>query len=173
MRASQVLYGTFALFGTASSTCMFPEPAKQICYDEPGGTPQNLNLKEVDYIARYLRNYQAQAVRQGLSPFWKMKVSDADNCAEWQVTTKGGTWALAKLVGDMDVAVAFTDIANTIDPGGNAPIADKAKALLKCGTAGGQMGVIVNDTDPLYESAEFVNGGFTTEGIVIKLVHSP
>lgn len=173
MRSGEILCGAIALATTASAICFNPEPAKRICYNEAGGTPQNVNLKEVDYIARYLRNYHSQAIKEGRSPFWKMNEADADNCAEWQVTTKGGTWALAKLVGDQSAAVTFNDIANTIDPGANAPAADKDKAIIKCGTAGGQMGVIVNATDPLYKSKEFIDGGYTNEGLVIKLVHSP
>ncbi|KAI0418378.1 hypothetical protein F5X98DRAFT_386264 [Xylaria grammica] len=102
-----------------------------------------------------------------------MPLPDADNCAEWQVTTKGGTWALAKLVGDDAAAVTFNDIANTIDGGVSATPAQVAQSLTNCGTAGGQMGVIVNATDPLYSSAEFVDGGYTNQGIVIKLVHAP
>ncbi|KAK7943021.1 uncharacterized protein PG986_012134 [Apiospora aurea] len=178
MRTTQAILATLPLLsGTAFAgvmrpmTCFFPEPAERICYDEAdGGTPQNLNLKEVDFIARYLRSYQDRAVKQGQSPFFKMPVADADNCGEWQVTTKGGTWALAKLVGDDSAAVTFRDIANTID---GAAEGNADEALLACGTAGGQMGVTVNATDPLYESAEFVDGGFTNQGIVIKLVHSP
>lgn len=172
MHFSQILSG-LALAGASAAICLNPEPSRRICYNENGATPQNLNMKEVDFIARYLRSYQAQAIKEGRSPFWKMSEADADNCAEWQVSTKGKTWAMAKLVGDDSAAVTFNDIANTIDPGANAPVKDKDAALVKCDTAGGQMGVIVNATDPLYQSKEFVDGGFTNQGIVIKLVHSP
>lgn len=81
---------------------------------------------------------------------------------------------MAKLVGNNNAAVTFSDIANTID-GGDAggPEGAIAQSLMNCGTAGGQMGVIVNSTDPLYASEEFVEGGFTHSGIIIKLVHSP
>jgi hypothetical protein len=153
--------------------CLFPEPTRQICYSSPGATPQNLNPKEVDFIARYLRSYQAQMMKEGGSPFWRMPVQDADGCAEWQVTAKGGTWVQAKLVGDDNAAVTFSDIANTIDGGVNATTEVKAKSLANCGTAGGQMGVIINATDPLYKTDEFVKGGFTTKGIIIKLIHNP
>jgi len=91
------------------------------------------------------------------------------------VTAKGSTWVMAKLVGDDSAAVTFNDIANTIDGGGgaNASQEAKAKSLFKCGAAGGQMGVIVNATDPLYKSAEFVDGGYTSQGIIVKLVRNP
>ncbi|ATY60552.1 hypothetical protein A9K55_005455 [Cordyceps militaris] len=172
MRFSQILC-SLAFAGSSAAICLSPEPSQRICYNDNGATPQNLNMKEVDFIARYLRSYQAQALKAGRSPFWKMNEADADNCAEWQVTTKGKTWALAKLVGDDSAAVTFNDIANTIDPGAKAADADKEKALVKCGTAGGQMGVLVNITDPLYQSKEFLDGGYTNQGLVIKLVHSP
>ncbi|KAJ2966838.1 hypothetical protein NQ176_g9955 [Zarea fungicola] len=172
MRFSQILSG-LALAGYSTAICVNPEPSRRICYNEEGGTPQDVNLKEADFIARYLRSYQAQAIKEGRSPFWKMNEADADNCAEWQVSAKGKTWALAKLVGDDSAAVTFNDIANTIDPGVNAPDSAKDKAIVKCGTAGGQMGVIVNTADPLYQSKEFIDGGYTNQGIVIKLVHSP
>jgi len=35
------------------------------------------------------------------------------------------------------------------------------------------MGPIVNTTNPLYELEEFIDGCFTTKGIVIKLVYNP
>jgi len=62
--------------------CLFPEPTRQICYNRDGATPQDLNPKEVDFAARYLRSYQATAVAEGGSPFWRMPVKDADGCAE-------------------------------------------------------------------------------------------
>ncbi|KAM3537628.1 hypothetical protein ARSEF1564_009443 [Beauveria bassiana] len=161
MYASQIIYSLTAIAGCASAICLSPEPAKRICYDENGATPQNLNMKE------------AQAIKAGRSPFWKMNEADADNCAEWQVSSKGKTWALAKLVGDDSAAVTFEDIANTIDAAVKAGDTDQSEAINGCGTAGGQMGVIVNTNDPLYQSKEFVDGGYTYEGIVIKLVHAP
>ncbi|KAK2013596.1 hypothetical protein LZ32DRAFT_691063 [Colletotrichum eremochloae] len=177
MRCSSAL-SSLALAATASGlvlprTCLFPEPEYQICYDSEGATPQNLDTREVAYVAKYLRAYQDQSVKQGRSPFWKMSFPEADNCAEWQVTTKGGTWVMAKLVGDGAAAVTFYDIANTIHGGATPNDAEKKKSLVNCGTAGGQMGVIINGTDPLYQSKEFVDGGFTNKGIVIKLVHNP
>jgi hypothetical protein len=107
-------------------------------------------------------------LEQGGSPFWKMPLPEAENCGEWQVTAKGRTWVMAKLVGDEPGAVLFSDIAATIDGLG---LSDPTKALTACGTAGGQMGTIVNATDPLYQSEEF--NGFTNSGIIIKLVKSP
>ncbi|KAK4118086.1 hypothetical protein N657DRAFT_651646 [Parathielavia appendiculata] len=173
MRPCQVL-GAFAMAGGVSGaavhkrTCFFPEPERRICYSEPGGTPQNLDLREVNFVAQYLRAYEQQQLSQGGSPFWKMPLPEADNCGEWQVTSKGRTWVMAKLVGDEQAGVLFSDIANTID---GLNLADPSKALLNCSTAGGQMATIVDDTNPYYQTQLF--DGFTNKGIIIKLVKSP
>jgi hypothetical protein len=139
-----------------------------MCYSDPGATPQNLDLREANFTAQYLRVYQEQQLSQGGSPFWKMPLPEANNCAEWQVTTKGRTWVMAKLVGDDPAAVLFSDIAGTID---GLALADPSKALLNCSTAGGQMGVIVDESNPYYQTQLFE--GFTNKGIIIKLVKSP
>ena len=34
------------------------------------------------------------------------------------------------------------------------------------------MGLIVNETDPLYKRDEYVYKGFTNQGMIIKLVHN-
>jgi hypothetical protein len=147
---------------------MAPEPARRICYSVSGATPQNLDLREVNFTAQYLRSYQEEVFSQGGSPFWKMPLPDANNCAEWQVTTKGRTWVLAKLVGNDPAAILFSDIAATID---GFALTDPSKALLNCSTAGGQMGAIVDESNPFYQTQLFK--GFTNKGIIIKLVKSP
>jgi hypothetical protein len=48
-----------------------------------------------------------------------------------------------------------------------------ANSILGCDTAGGQMGVVVNATDPLYQSPDFVSGGFVNTGIIMKVVRAP
>jgi hypothetical protein len=166
--STQLLYSIF-IYQTVA-TCFNPEPARRICYDSLGGTPQNLTQKELNYAAKYLRSYGRQ---DGNPHLFTMKVKDADNCGEWQVFTSGNAIVLAKLVGEQDASVAFNDIATTIDGGENAMDADKAKVLWGCNTAGGQMAVQVNATDPLYQSAEYVNGGFVNTGIILKVVHKP
>ena len=54
---------------------------------------------------------------------------------------------------------------NTIDGGIDATPEARSQSLMNCSTAGGQMGVIVNTTDSLYEDAEFVEGGYINQGI--------
>ncbi|KAL2167139.1 hypothetical protein VTG60DRAFT_1658 [Thermothelomyces hinnuleus] len=158
------------LASQAYAICYAPEPARRICYDEPGATPQNITLQEITYVAGYLRYYGSQP---GNPQFYTMNLPDADNCGEWQVTTKGSTWVMAKLVGDEAASVTFDDIANTIDGGAGATPEQKAAALYGCGTAGGQMGVVVNAEDPRYQQPQFVNGTYTNQGIIIKLVRNP
>ncbi|KJZ69842.1 hypothetical protein HIM_10770 [Hirsutella minnesotensis 3608] len=165
MRAFQILLGAVALGGTTYSTCFSPEPANQICYNTDGATAQNIDLKDVKWIAGYLRHYENQQKKQGKSPFHEMPVDKADNCAEWTVAERGNVMVLAKLVGERDAAVTFSDIASTIH--------SNEKSLVNCGTAGGQMGVIVDKNSDLYKMKEFTERGFTTEGIVIKIVREP
>lgn len=147
---------------------MFPEPERRICYSDPGATPQKLDLREVNFTAQYLRSYQEEVLSKGGSPFWKMTLPEANNCAEWQVTTKGRTWVMAKLVGNDPAAVLFSDIAATID---GITLADPSKALGNCSTAGGQMGAIIDESSSHYQSQLFQS--FTNKGIIIKLVKSP
>jgi hypothetical protein len=167
---TQALVLTSLFVSQGLATCFAPEPDRRICYSDPGATPQNVNLKEVEFTAKYLRFYASQKVNPS---FFTMKVADADNCAEWVVTTKGGTMIIAKLVGEQDASIAFDDLANTIDGGDKAKADQKSMALLGCGTAGGQMGVIANGTNPLYQSKNFLGGGFTNKGIIIKVVRNP
>jgi hypothetical protein len=160
--------GCLTLAFQAGALCTNPETPDRICYNEQGGTPQNLTLKEINFMAKFLRSYGRQ---DGNPAFYTMKVADADNCGEWQVTTGGNALVLAKLVGNQDTSVTFNDIANTIDGGEIATDADKAKAIVGCGTGGGQMSVAINATDPLYQSPDYVNGGFINTGILLKVVH--
>lgn len=125
-------------------------------------------MREVQFTADYLRAYQEQQLSIGASPFWKMTLPEAENCGEWQVTSKGRTWVMAKLVGNDQAGVLFSDIAATID---GLALEDPTRALLNCSTAGGQMGTIVDTENPLYQTQLFE--GFTNKGIVIKLVRSP
>ncbi|KAF9882226.1 hypothetical protein CkaCkLH20_00262 [Colletotrichum karsti] len=177
MRPSQVLSAVLMGGGVSAAavevvtplrTCLIPEPDKRICYSEAGGTPQGLDLKEVQYTADYLRAYQEQQLSIGGSPFWKMPLPEANNCGEWQVTSKGRTWVMAKLVGEQQAGVLFSDIAATID---GFALEDPTRALLNCSNAGGQMGTIVDTENPLYQTQLFE--GFTNKGIIIKLVRSP
>jgi len=168
--ANKLLLGALAAASQTAAFCFAPEPTRRICYSDPGATPQNITLQEITYVAGYLRYYGQQP---GNPQFYTMNLPDADNCAEWQVTTKGSTWVMAKLVGDSAASVTFDDLANTIDGGAGANATTKAKALYGCNTAGGQMGVVLNATDPRYKQTQFTDGTYTNQGIVIKLVRNP
>jgi hypothetical protein len=83
-----------------------------------------------------------------------MPVKDAGNSGEWQVTTKGATWGLAKLVGDDEAAVTSPTLLTPSTASSTQPEA-KAQSLLIYGTAGGRIGIIVKTTDPLYSRAKW------------------
>ncbi|PNP58772.1 hypothetical protein THARTR1_01472 [Trichoderma harzianum] len=102
-----------------------------------------------------------------------MPLPDADNCAEWQVTTKGSTWVMAKLVGNDIVSVTFDAIPSTINGGAKATVEQKAAALHGGDTNGGHVGVKVNMMDPRYQQGQFKDGTYTNQGIIIKLVSNP
>jgi len=164
------LLGALAASSGVKGVCTSPEPARRICYNASGATPQNLSMQEVAYTAKYLRFYGSQ---KGNPAFYFMNGTSADNCAEWLVTSKGATLVLAKLVGRDWAAVTFSDIAATIDGGAQATSEAKAAVLWGCDTAGGQMGVVVNASDPLYNSEDFLKSGLKNTGIIIKIVRNP
>jgi hypothetical protein len=164
------LLSVLAFANLAAATCSAPEPTVRICYNKTGATPQNITLGDISYMAEYLRFTASQ---DSSSEFYTMSLPAADNCTEWQVTTRGSTWLMAKLVGNAAASVTFDDLANSIDGGVGADNATKAAALYGCDTAGGQMGVVVDADDARYQQAQFTNGTFTNEGIVVKLVRNP
>ncbi|KAJ4294931.1 hypothetical protein N0V88_005170 [Collariella sp. IMI 366227] len=118
MRTFQFL-SAIAIASSASGTAL----NKRLC-----ATPQNLDLRKVNFVAKYLRAYQELVLSQGGSPFWKMPLPDANNCGKWKVTSKGRTWVLAKLVGNEPAGVLFSDIAATIDEALTS-IVEKARTL--------------------------------------------
>jgi hypothetical protein len=166
---AQALLGAGLMAAKAMATCFNPEPDYRICYNVPGATPQNVKIQEIQFCAKQLR-YDADVLG---NKFWTMGLPDADNCGEWQVTTKGSTWILAKLVGDDAASISLHDLANTLDGGVGATKEQIAKSLLGCETAGGQMGVMINATNPVYQEPQFKNGTYTNKGIVIKIVRNP
>ncbi|OPB42769.1 hypothetical protein A0O28_0084050 [Trichoderma guizhouense] len=91
-------------------------------------------FEEIAYVAGYLRFYGSQP---GNPQFYTVPWPNADNCIKWQVTTKGSTWVMAKLVGNDTAGVTFDDIANTIDGGAKSTLEQKAAALYSCDTNGG------------------------------------
>lgn len=94
----------------ASMSCSFPEGNSRICYNTASSSEaesQNVSVSEIEFIAKYLRSYQAQ---RGKPKFYFMNGTGADDCAEWPVTSRGRTAVFAKLLGDQYAAVAFLDI---------------------------------------------------------------
>ena len=122
---------------------------------------------------------KARAAQNDTDLMYIMHVEDAVNetthaCGEWKFKLRPQTWLLTKFVGDRSAAVALDDIANTIDGGTNAMSAAKAQSLMgACGTNGGQMGITVDQRNLVYRSKAFLDGNYTTSGIIIKLVHNP
>lgn len=148
-------------------TCYASENDKQLCYKPPKGDPQDVDVKDVQFIASYLRAYGAQT-RAGR--LFSMAAKDTTDCAEWQLYAHGTAQAVAKHI-DMtvDSSVLFADIAATIDGGPNATADQQAAALLGCSTFGGSQGVAVNASNPTYSGPTFPKG-YVTGGIIVKIV---
>ncbi len=65
--------------------------------------------------------------------------------------------------------ILYEDLAMAIDGGKGS--SDKGQnELLGCGKDGGQMGVMANTSNPLYNMAEYKSNGAKPNGIIIKLV---
>ncbi len=69
-----------SLSGRSTETCNNGEGPGLLCYNQGNGTPQNVAVDDVTYIASYLRAYGAQT-RAGR--LFTMSASDAPDCAEW------------------------------------------------------------------------------------------
>ena len=153
------------------SICYQGETSQLLCYEAPNGTPQDVKVADITYIATYLRKYGRQNPRQ--PGFFTMKAADAADCAEWSLYTRGTAAALAKHLDTTDdTSVLFEDIATTLDGGERATDDLKAKAIIGCLTNGGSLGVLVNSSNPAYSSDTYTSSGYTTKGLLIKIVHS-
>ncbi|RFU75894.1 hypothetical protein TARUN_6356 [Trichoderma arundinaceum] len=147
------------------------EGAQLVCYNTGGGTPQNLDLADIEYAGAYLRFL---ADNDG-DPLWTMPPEF--ECSEWTLPLFGAATvlALAKHINPRtNSSVTYYDIANTIDGGPDATPEQKAASLLgACGTNGGQIQVNVNANDPAYLTPEYIASGAKHESIIIKLVRDP
>ncbi|KAM3520680.1 hypothetical protein NHJ13051_006716 [Beauveria bassiana] len=145
------------------------EGPKLICYGEndntvaEAGGSQGLDPEDVRYVAAYLR-WLGEA-NEGAAKFWTM--ARADDCAEWTLPVPNGgkVLALAKHTSPwLTSSVLYEDMATAIDGD---------KGLLRCGKQGGQVGVVANLKNPMYNTEEYKKSGAKPEGILLKLVKAP
>ncbi|KAH7131454.1 hypothetical protein B0J13DRAFT_562642 [Dactylonectria estremocensis] len=156
---------TLAAASTVAAECHDEEPTLY-CYNGPDDNPQDLTVSDVTYIANALRAY-GREIEGGR--YFTMTAKDAPNCAEWTLFTQGSAVALAKHVGSRkDSSVLFEDIANTIDGGQHRH--EVGPALIQCLADGGSASVIFNGSDVAYKTGEYLEKGYTPEGILIKIV---
>ncbi|KAM3537856.1 hypothetical protein ARSEF1564_009223 [Beauveria bassiana] len=145
------------------------EGPKLICYGEndntvaEAGGSQGLDPEDVRYVAAYLR-WLGEA-NEGAAKFWTM--ARADDCAEWTLPVPNGgkVLALAKHTSPwLTSPVLYEDMATAIDGD---------KGLLRCGKQGGQVGVVANLKNPMYNTEEYKKSGAKPGGILLKLVKAP
>ncbi|CAH0056957.1 unnamed protein product [Clonostachys solani] len=150
-------------------TCYEGEPTSLFCYNPPNGTPQDVEVDDVAFVAAYLRAYGAET---RLGRLFSMAAADAPDCGEWSLYSRGTAMAVAKHVDNtVNTSVLFADIARTIDGGANATPEQKAGAIIGCLTSGGSLGVQVNTSAPAYTASSYP-AGYVTSGIVVKIVWS-
>ncbi|KAI8623455.1 hypothetical protein F5Y19DRAFT_458392 [Xylariaceae sp. FL1651] len=154
----------------AAEVCYATETSDLLCYNEPDGDPQQVDVADVAFIAAYLRSYGAQT---RLGRLYNQAAADAPDCAEWTVYAHGTALALAKHVNSTvgNTSTLFADIANTIDGGAGATADQIANSILGCGTSGGSFGVVANLSAPAYTASTYP-AGYSPNGLLIKIVNS-
>ncbi|KAJ3491614.1 hypothetical protein NLG97_g5560 [Lecanicillium saksenae] len=135
---------TASVISLVPRTCFPTENGNQLCYRAPDNDPQGVDVKDVQFIASYLRAYGA-GTRAGR--LFSMAAKDTPDCAD----------------------VLFADIATTIDGGPNATPEQQAAALIGCASDGGSLGVAVNASNPTYKGSTYPKG-YVTKGILVKIV---
>ncbi|EJP65997.1 uncharacterized protein BBA_04968 [Beauveria bassiana ARSEF 2860] len=140
------------------------EGTQKICYGVDGGDSQDLKPEDIKYVAEYLRYIGEQA--SGAGKFWTMP--KGFDCPEWGLPVDGAGTVLALAKHNnprYPTSVLYEDIANAID---------KANTNVgSCGKNGGQIGVVPNLSNPLYNTDEYKKSGNHPDGIVLKLVKAP
>lgn len=153
-----------------ANICYSGETAALTCYEDPNGTPQNVAVADVTFVAGYLRSYGRQTKAGRL---FTMTAADAADCAEWTLYSHGSAMATAKHIdSSLNSSVLFEDIATTIDGGVGANATQKAGAIIGCLASGGTLGVQVNATNAAYTASAYTGAGYVTGGIMIKIVSS-
>ncbi|KAM4058052.1 hypothetical protein HRG_010993 [Hirsutella rhossiliensis] len=154
--------------GAHIETCYEGESSSLHCYSGQDDTPQDVDINDITTVAKALRDYGREVEGGRL---FTMTAENAPDCAEWDIFNHQTVLALAKHIDSKkNSSVLFEDIARTIDGGPSASDEDKKGAIVGCLSSGGSLGVLVNETDPAYHSHEYEKPGYTTEGIVIKIV---
>ncbi|KAK0123763.1 hypothetical protein ONS95_008769 [Cadophora gregata] len=159
-----------AILSGHAVTAQLCESPNKLCYDSPGSTPQDVDVADIQFVASYLRAYGAQT-RAGRQ--FTMTAATAPDCAEWSLYSHGSVLATARHINSTaNSSVLFADIANTIDGGASATDAQKAAALIGCGTAGGSLGTVYDPKNAQYNTSTYLANDYTPSGILIKIVWS-
>ena len=154
----------------SAQICYDTETAAQLCYTLPETPPQDVLVADVTFAAEYLRAYGAE-LKTGC--LFTMLTTDGDDCPEWSLYSHGSVLITANYLNSaLNSSVLYADIAPTIDGRSAATAAQQAAALIGCGTDGGSEGVLVNTTNPAYNTATYLAAGYTPQGILVKVVAS-
>ncbi|KAH6711709.1 hypothetical protein BKA61DRAFT_634129 [Leptodontidium sp. MPI-SDFR-AT-0119] len=174
MYFSRFITLTAAILAGHAVTAQLCESPTKLCYNAPGSTPQDVDIEDIQFVASYLRSYGAQTRAGRQFVMTAATAPDcAEYCAEWSLYSHGTVLATARHINSTaNSSVLFADIANTIDGGVGATDAQKADALIGCGTDGGSLGVVYNASNAQYNTAAYLANGYTPSGLIVKIVWS-
>jgi hypothetical protein len=170
-----LLAGTSFVVAAPADAC--GEKEKRVCFGVDGGEPQGIDPVDVRYVAASLRQIARKNKGKGLEAMWTMESDAATrgaDCQEWTlpVTGAGTVLALAKhITPRVNSSVLYTDIADTIDGGGDGGPGDTS--LFGCGGHGGMMGVKTDPSNREYQTDEYKASKYKPSGILVKLVKAP
>src|SRR3569833_641097 len=143
-QASAAVMGTDIETTALQTHICWGESTDRFCYTEANGTPQNVNVSDVIFIAKYLRSYGRQS-KPGR--FFTMRSNDTKDCGEWTAYSHGSALVAVKHITDtIDSSVLYEDLATTLDGGEKATPEELKKALLGCCTDGGAVCFHFNST---------------------------
>lgn len=161
----------------AVAACTLFKPDRQ-CYGGSSKTPsQNLVISDIGHVASDTRKV---ALQNGADyPSWLFHEANATSPqCEMVDLLSYGTAKIRVLYLDntLSIAVLAEEIARTLDGGrlsdGGSTADSRAASLLSCGTNGGQRQVMVNTSNPEYSSDWFRHYNYTTNGVILMLLHS-
>lgn len=157
-----------SVLDTDASLADCSDTDKRICYGDPSGTSQNIDVDDLTYIASVLRQQGGLLSRPA-----------GNDCGDWTVTQSGTVLVLSKHLNPrVNSSVAYDDIAYTLDGGSDGGVNNVTDAVLKqtmlgCGTHGGQVGVVVRSDNPLYLTDDYKASKATPQGVILKVVKAP
>ncbi|KAH8898659.1 hypothetical protein GQ53DRAFT_816894 [Thozetella sp. PMI_491] len=147
------------------------EGTQHICYGAPDGQAQNIDPDDLDYLVANIRHVASKDPSK--PAFFNMPPNSNRQCEEWTIASEGTVLVLAKHTSaQLNTTVLYQDIANTLDGGEKATAEQKQNSILGCGKNGGQLGLVYDKNNTVYNTDTYKTWKATPSGLVIKVVHA-